>query len=259
MLKQTLLVAGILVAATSASALESTNPFFGPAKGTTASTTSYSFAKGSVKNASAYAKGYDHVVSEKLSYGLTDSVSLDGTVSNDWSKIKVAGLGTDTDDKNIDFELGSTWNALTGKTKLQLSGAYGQRESDSSDNLGAYKYVAGAVKAGYTMGVYTPYVAGRVELPVAQNSNADNHAKYEGKAGLYVYCPRQKWALDNGVRINYDETDESRVVSYDLEASYHLTKNWAISAFGSYALDGQAKYDTEIHDKTIGLRLRTSF
>jgi len=186
-------------------------------------------------------------------------VSLDGTVSNDWSKIKVAGLGTDTDDKNIDFELGSTWNALTGKTKLQLSGAYGQRESDSSDNLGAYKYVAGAVKAGYTMGVYTPYVAGRVELPVAQNSNADNHAKYEGKAGLYVYCPRQKWALDNGVRINYDETDESRVVSYDLEASYHLTKNWAISAFGSYALDGQAKYDTEIHDKTIGLRLRTSF
>ena len=57
----------------------------------------------------------------------------------------------------------------------------------------------------------------------------------------------------------YDETDESRVVSYDLEASYHLTKNWAISAFGSYALDGQAKYDTEIHDKTIGLRLRTSF
>ncbi len=254
MLKQALLVAGVLSLATAASALELTNPFYGPSKGTVASTTTYNFATSTEKNDGARAKSYDHYIAEALSYGLTDSVSLDATVANTFQKTHA-----DRDDKNIDFELGSTWNVLTGKTKVQVKGAYGQEESNSHDNLGAYKYVKGSVKAGYTMGIYTPYVAGSVELPVAQNDDGDNHAKYEGKAGVYAYCPRIHTAVDTGVRVNYDETDEARTYAYDLEASYFLTDNVAVSAFGSVDFAGKAEGNTDLYGNKVGLRLRAAF
>ncbi|MBQ8557848.1 MAG: hypothetical protein IJY58_05250 [Alphaproteobacteria bacterium] len=259
MLKQTLLVAGILSIATAASALESTNPFFGPAKNTVASTTTYDFETTTVKTNGMRAKSYNHYVAETLQYGLTDSVSLDATVSNTFAKTVQPFSHTDRADKNIDFEVGSTWNVLTGPAKLQVKGAYGQKESNSHDNLGAYKYVLGGVKAGYTMGIYTPYVSGTAELPVAQSERADNHYKYEGKAGVYAYCPRMKTAVDTGVRVNYDETTEARTFAYDLEVSYFITKNWAISAFGSYTFDGKAQESADIYGNKVGLKLRTAF
>ena len=259
MLKQALLVVGALSLATTASALESTNPFFGPAKGSIASTTSYDFATTTTKGEGYRTKDYTHKIAQTLQYGLTDSVSLDSTVSNAWQKINVRSGVTDTDDKNIDFEIGSTWNVLTGKTKVQVSGAYGQKESNSRFNLGAYKYAKIGAKAGYTMGIYTPYIAGHTEIPVAQHSNADNHMKYEGKIGLYTYCPKMKWALDTALRTNYNETIEMNTHSVDVEASYFITKNWAVSAYGSYVMDGETKGNSDVYGNQIGLRLRTAF
>ena len=258
MLKQALLVAGVLSLATAASALELTNPFYVPSKGTVASTTTYDFATKTYKDDVNRSKSYDNYIAEALSYGLTDTVSLDATVSNTFQKVRL-GFGTEHDDKNIDFELGSTWNVLTGPAKVQVKGAYGQKESNSHNNLGAYKYVQGKVKTGYTMGIYTPYLEGGVELPVAQSQNGDNHAKYEGKAGVYAYCPRAKTAVDTGVRINYDEMIEERVYSYDLEASYFLTNNVAVSAFGSVDFAGKAKGDVDSYGNKVGLRLRAQF
>ncbi len=283
MLKQALLVAGVLSFAVSASALELTNPFYGPAKGGIASTTSYEFATGTVKQDGTRVKSYNHVVTEALSYGLTDSVSLDASVGNVFTKdtisstvpgvstpsvdermvrsgAELASIGyTDRDDKNIDFELGSTWNVLTGPTKVQVKGAYGQKESNSDYNLGAYKYVKAGVKAGHTYGIYTPYVAGTVELPVFQNDDADNHVKYEGKAAVYAYCPRMKTAIDTGARVRYDETDKALTYTYDLEVSYFVTKNVAVSAFGSYVIDGQADESMDIYGNSVGARLRVAF
>jgi hypothetical protein len=189
---------------------------------------------------------------------LTDTVSLDATISNAWSKV-ADGESTEKDDKNIDFEIGSTWNVLTGNTKVQLSGAYGQEESNSDDNFGAYKYVKIGAKAGYKMGIYTPYIAGEAEIPVAQHKDGDNNMKYEGKVGLYTYCPKMKWSLDTALRVNYDEDFEEKAYSADVEAAYHITNNWAISAYGSYMIEGSSKNNTDIYGKTIGLRLRTSF
>ncbi len=260
MLKQALLVAGVLSFAVSASALELTNPFYGPAKGGIASTTSYAFETATVKHdeLGLRAKDYNHVVTEALSYGLTDSVSLDASVGNTFEK--TTGLGvTDRDDKNVDFEIGSTWNVLTGATKVQVKGAYGQEESNSYDNGGAYKYAKVGAKAGHTIGIYTPYVAGTAEIPVAQNDDGDNHAKYEARAAVYAYCPRMKTAIDTGVSVNYDETAEARTYTYDLEASYYVTKNVAVSVFGSYMLDGHAQYDTDIYGNSVGARLRVAF
>lgn len=259
MLKQTLLVAGVLSIATAASALELTNPFYGPAKNTIASTTTYDFETETVKTNGMRLKSYEHYVAETLRYGLTDTVSLDARVSNTFDKDVLPLTHTDRTDKNIDFEVGSTWNVLTGPAKLQVQGAYGQAESNNFDNLGAYKYVLGGIKAGYTMGIYTPYVSGTAELPVAQNKNADNHYKYEGKAGVYAYCPRMKTAVDTGVRVNYDETVEARTFAYDLEVSYFITKNWAVSAFGSVTFDGKAEDSTDVYGNKVGLKLRTAF
>ncbi len=285
MLKQALLVAGVLSFAVSASALELTNPFRGPAKSGIDSTTSYEYATGTVKQDGLRAKSYNHIVTEALSYGLTDSVSLDVSVSNTFQKNtgSVGGVSdvpaagepgidelalvvpetavayTDRDDKNIDFEIGSTWNVLTGPTKVQVKGAYGQKESNSDGNLGTYKYAKAGVKAGHTYGIYTPYVAGSVELPVFQNDDADNHVKYEGKAGVYVYCPRMKTAVDTGARVRYDETYKALTYTYDLEVSYYVTKNVAVSAFGSYVMDGQADESTDIYGSSVGARLRVAF
>ncbi len=256
MLKQALLIAGALSLTTSAYALELTNPFYGPSKGTVASTTTYEFGTTTAKNNYGRTKDYDNLLTESLSYGLTDSISFDASVDNLWSKLKSVE-GTDTDDKNIGWNLGATWNILTGPTKLQVSAAYGQDETE--DNHGAYKYVDAGIKLGHTIGIYTPYLSGIVERPLFQSDFGDHHTKYEGKAGVYAYCPRADVAVDTGVRVDYDGTDKIAAYSYDLEVSYFLTNNVAVSAFGSYMLDGKAKYSTDIYGKSAGLRLRAAF
>ncbi len=259
MLKQALLVAGALSLTTSAYALELTNPFYGPSKGTVASTTTYEFGTATAKNDFYRSKEYDNTLTESLSYGLTDTVSLDASVGNVWQKTKDSYDGTDKDDKNIDWDLGATWNILTGPTKLQVSAAYGQDESNSHDNHGAYKYVDAGVKLGHTIGIYTPYLAGAVERPLFQSEEGDHHVKYEGKVGVYAYCPRADVAVDTGLRADYNRTDKVAAYSYDLEVSYFLTNNVAVSAFGSYILDGKAIESQDVYGKSIGLRLRTAF
>lgn len=259
MLKQALLVAGALSLTTSAYALELTNPFYGPSKGTVASTTTYEFGTTTVKNNDGFrSKEYDNTLTESLSYGLTDSVSLDASVGNVWQKTK-DNDGTDKDDKNIDWDLGATWNILTGPTKLQVSAAYGQDESNSHDNHGAYKYVDAGVRLGHTIGIYTPYLAGAVERPLFQSKFGDHHAKYQGQAGVYAYCPRADVAVDTDVRVDYDDSAKATTYTYDLEVSYFLTNNVAVSAYGSYMIDGKAKNSIDVYGNALGLRLRTAF
>lgn len=259
MFKKTFLLLGVMSLATSAMAAELTNPFYVPAKSTFASTTGYEFNTKTANHRSDFrAKEYDNVVSETLQYGLTDTWSMDASISNTWQKFTEASE-TDRDDKNVDFALGTTYNIMSeGPVKVQSSLAYGQKESDSHDNGGAYKYVGVGAKAGYTMGLYMPYVSANAELPVFQSKDGDNEYKYEAKAGLYTYCPKQKVALDTGLRLNYDEFDESRIYSYDLEVSYYLTPKVALGAYGSYGFNGKA-HKTDIHTNTLGLRLKTTF
>ncbi len=257
MLKQALLLVGAMSLATSAMAVELTNPFYGPVKGGIASTTGYEYSTTTANYRSlARAKSYNHVASQALSYGLTDQWSLDATVSNTWEKVTAASI-TDRDDKNIDFEVGTTYNILyKGPLKVQSKLAYGQEET--TESMGAYKYAKVGAKVGYVMGLYTPYASATAELPVFQHEDGNNEYKYEAKLGLYTYCPKQKFAVDTGARVNYDEFDETRVYSYDLEVSYYLTKSVAVSAYGSYVLDGESHH-TDIHGNTLGLRLKTEF
>lgn len=258
MFKKAFLLLGVMSLATSAGAVELTNPFYVPQEGGWASTTSYDYSTATVKNdyAGTRAKGYAHTATQTLEYGLSDVWSLGVSVSNIWAKYTKAST-TDTDDKTIDFEITSKYNLVSdGALKVQSILAYGQREDYAE--LGAYKYAKVGAKVGYKMGYWTPYLAGTAEIPVWQSDRDDNEIKYTGTAGLYTYCPKMKVSVDHQLSVDYDEWNETRLYTYGIEAAYHVTKNVALSAYGSYIIDGE-KHKTDIHGNQIGLRLRLGF
>ena len=264
MFKKAFLLLGVMSLATSAGAVELTNPFYVPQEGGWASTTSYDYSTVTVKNnyADTRAKGYAHTATQTLEYGLSDVWSLGVTVSNSWLKGTYSDYvdlysTTDSDDKNIDFEITSKYNLVSdGALKVQSILAYGQREDYAE--LGAYKYAKVGAKIGYKMGYWTPYLSGTAEIPVWQSDRDDNEIKYTGTAGLYTYCPKMKVSVDHQLSVDYDEWNETRLYTYGIEAAYHVTKNVAVSAYGAYIIDGE-EHKTDIHGNQIGLRLRLGF
>lgn len=258
MFKKAFLLLGAMSFATSAMAVESTNPFFVPAEDAWLSTTSYDYTTATVKNdyKGSRVKGYAHKATQTLEYGLSNVWSLGATVSNTWSKYTEADETT-RDDKQIDFEITSKYNLISDSAlKVQSLLAYGQREDYAE--LGAYKYAKAGAKVGYKLGYWTPYLAGTVEVPVFQSQDDDNELKYTGTAGLYTYCPKMKVSFDHQLSVDYNEYDEARIYSYGIEAAYHITKSVALSAYGKYIIDGE-EHKTDIHGNQIGLRLRLGF
>lgn len=271
MFKKTLLLLGVMSFASSAMAMELTNPFYVPAKGQIASTTSYNYGRDSMNaRDDGIAKGYHHTLKEDLRFGLTDNWSLDGSISNTWAK-ETYDSQTDKEDLNIDWEIGTTYNVLSdSKAKLQVSAAYGQSELDSlghdrsykigadSANDGAYKYVRGQVKGGYDLGIFMPYAAASIEAPVFQSSDGNNQLKYGAEAGAYkLIC--NKLSLDGNLRYDYDKEYKVNLYTVNAEVGYYFTPKWVGSVYGSYVLDGNTKERTDIHGNIIGLRLRTAF
>lgn len=273
MFKKTLLMLGVMSLATSAMAVESTNPFYVPAEGGILSTTSYDYSTRTLKHdyVGVRGKAYAHTATQTLEYGLSNAWSLGATVSNAWAKGTLSDYVnsvTDNKDRNINFEITSKYNLVSdGALKVQSLLAYGQEENHSyygffddldNEQSGAYKYAKVGAKVGYKLGYWTPYLAGTVEVPVFQSQDDDNELKYTGTAGLYSYCPKMKVSMDHQLSVDYDEYDETRIYSYGIEAAYHFTKNVALSAYGKYIIDGE-EHKTDIHGNQLGLRLRLGF
>ena len=153
-------------------------------------------------------------------------------------------------------------NILSCNTKLQLSSVYGQ-EAPGRSNLphqGTYKYFDTEVKLGYQFKTFLPYVTFNVHTPVAQTDQERlNKWSYDGKIGVYQgKCG--VWALDTALAWAFDRSDaHARTLTAEAEASYYLTKNMTLGVYGSYMLDGKAKYNTDIYGKTVGARLRLYF
>ena len=265
MLKKTLLMLGVMSLATSAMAVESTNPFYVPTEGGILSTTFYDYSTRTYKD-DLRLKTYAHTATQTLEYGLSNAWSLGATVSNAWAKGTLSDYVnsvTDNKDRNINFEITSKYNLVSdGALKVQSLLAYGQEEDHNYygliDRIGAYKYAKVGAKVGYKLGYWTPYLAGTVEVPVFQSQDDDNELKYTGTAGLYSYCPKMKVSMDHQLSVDYDEYDETRLYTYGLEAAYHFTKNVALSAYGKYIIDGE-EHKADIHGNQIGLRLRLGF
>ncbi|MBQ3696219.1 MAG: hypothetical protein II938_04575 [Alphaproteobacteria bacterium] len=265
MLKQTLLAFSILSVAGAAAAADITNPFYVVSEqGEIGFITSASARKVVEKGDFDRSKSTQYALQEEVRVGLTDSLALVGTVGNTWDRWKSnwdrQAWRRNRDNENINWSAGMAWNITTGPARWQVSGKYGQDRLKNFD--GEYKYVAGETKLGYQFKRALPYVTGGIEVPVGQKSGLKGFAgdkfTYNAKAGVYQgKC--EVWALDTGVRLTYDENREARVVTAEAEASYYITPKIALGVYGTYALDGRAKYGTDIYDKSVGARLRMFF
>lgn len=256
MVKQLLMGTMAFAFTVSASAADITNPFYLPTKGQVGSITSASFHKNEAKNSEFLGKSYDKVIHEELQYGLMDNLALVGGIGNTFDRTKESPLVSDKSDGNTHFDVGMAWNVLTGPARLQVSARYGQDKLIQTEK-GEYKYVRGEVKAGYQFKKFLPYVSVGEELPVAQ-SKGDDKPAYNAKIGVYQGAC-EVWALDTGIRWIHDENGEQNGYNVEVEASYYLTPKSALSLYGTYLLKGEAKYDTDLYDKSVGMRLRWFF
>lgn len=260
MLKQILLASCVLGLASSVAAADITNPFYLPTKGQMGSITSAGFEKLQIKNEFFTAKEYSTIVDEELRYGLTDTLALIGAVGNTFVKAKTVGYVSENRDENMAWRTGLAWNILTKAFKLQATLLYGQDKLYSTD--GEYKYAAGQIKFGYQFDKFLPYVLVAEELPIAQAKGNDKPV-YTAKVGLYQgKC--NVWSLDTGIRWTHSEDgisaiSEINAYTAEAEASYYLAKNTTIGVYGTYTFEGTAKYDTDVYDKSVGVRLRWFF
>ncbi len=263
MFKKTLLTFSILSVAGAAAAADITNPFYLPQENQIGSITSVAAKRNVIKDSEESWKSRQIIATEEVQYGLTDSLALTATFGNTFEKWTMTGdfgKESETVNKNFQWSVGAAYNILTGPARLQIAAEYGQDQFKNFD--GEYKYALGEVKLGYQFKRALPYVTGGVEIPVGQKDGLKGYAGdkliYNTKVGVYQgSC--EKWALDTGVRLTYDENTEGRAVNAEVEASYYLTKNIAASIYATYMLDGKAKYDTDIYDKSVGARLRMFF
>ncbi len=258
MLKQFLFGVAAFSLAVSAAAADITNPFYLPTKGQVGSITSAAFRKIQEKDNRSSWSRYDKIVREDVQYGLTDALALVAGLGNTFAKGKTNGYVSETRDANLNWRAGLAWNILKGAAKLQVAANYGQDRLGPSVK-GEYKYVDGEIKAGYQFKKFLTYISVGEELPVAQtNGYGYDKPKYNAKIGLYQgEC--EKWALDTGIRWVHSEQDEQRGYMAEAEASYYLTPKSAVSIYGTYLLDGKATGNTDMYDKSVGVRLRWFF
>ena len=266
MLKQTLLAFSVLSITGAAAAKDITNPFYLISEqGELDFVTSGAVKRSIEKNDLGYHhKSIQMVANEEIRFGLTDSLALLGSIGNTWDRWKgnwkPSSDKTIKDNENIAWTAGLGWNILSGPARWQISSVYGQDRLRSFD--GEYKYIAAETKLGYQFKTFLPYVTGGIEIPIGQKAGQSglegNKLIYNTKVGVYQgKC--EVWALDTGVRLTYDENRESRVVSAEAEASYYITPNVSVGVYGTYALDGRAKYDVDLYEKSAGVRLRLAF
>ncbi len=272
MLKQTLLAFTVLGFAGSAAAADITNPFFLPEEMHVASVTSFDYNHGHQKatagDQSLSIRTYNKQATEQLQFGILNNLAIVGGISKSWDRATTSVFdrndgpifnGTDKSHNNLDWEVGLAWNILHCDTKLQVSSVYGQEEP--GHGRGAYKYIDTTAKLGYQFKTWLPYATFTVRTPVAQSKKFGHEDRwsYNGKVGVYQgKCG--VWGLDTALVWAFDRTDRHmRTLTAEAEASYYLTKNVTLGVYGSYMLDGKAKHDTDIFDKSVGARLRLYF
>ena len=257
MLKQTLLAFTVLGFAGTAAAADITNPFFLPESLHVSSVTSADFDVTTYKDNDGWRnRDYTRTVTEQLAFGIVNNLAVIGSLSKNWVKEKYVDFSR-KDKNDLDWTAGLAWNILHCNTKLQVSAVYGQ---DDPGVKGTYKYIDGEVKLGYQFKTFLPYATFKVHAPVAQTKEfRTNKWGYGGKVGVYQgKCG--VWALDTALALDFDRTDaHARTLSVEAEASYYLTKNVTIGVYGSYLLDGKAKWADDLYDKSVGARLRLYF
>lgn len=237
------------------------HPFYLPSPKNILSETTLQTRREQYKNTRGYNTiYYKQSVSESIAVGLTDRVALTGTIENVFLKKKQMPESAHSFDKNIDFDIGAACNIMpfSDPIKLQVKASYGQRESWSRDQTGAYKYTSIGVKSGYTQENITSYVSAQTEIPLFQRKDAQDKNKYEFKIGTNGLW-NQIISTDIAVRYNYDKEYKSNIWSMDLMMDWLITDQTALGIYGAYTFSGHQKYNAKIKNRLVGLRFKIIF
>ena len=262
MLRKSLIIFGGLAFSTFAVADDITNPFFLPKKMQLASVSSVGFDRSQQKNSASSLTAYNTLLQEELQFGLSDKLTLWGYFGNTFNKVKLsdgADFLSHQKDKNLNWGAGVSWNILDKTFKLQAS--FGYHQDDLYAFNGDYKFATAKIKGGYQLESMLPYIEIAEELPIGQKKDYDiDKPIYTAKVGLYQ-GELESWGLDTGLRVIHDENDNTESTFYNAEGelSYYLTPKATVGLYGSYTLSAKAKNQTDIYDKSIGLRFKWTF
>jgi hypothetical protein len=253
-MKKSLFALGIvLLSGTSALAMDVSNPFYIPMKGDFLSETVLSYENGNHGN-------YEALYGlEELSYGITDKLTVSGSISDVWLLDQPGTTGHDRYD-NPNWKVGLKYNLVDCcKTnwKVQLGADFAQAYNEIHN----YKEVSGYGKIGYVFEKETmPYVTAGVIKPVGQY---ESEPIYTARAALY-----KKWgkhiATDIGAIYTWGQhTDEYATGSkhssdwvLDAEIDYVFSDCMSVGLGGAYVLDARPEnYDYY----TVGVNFKVAF
>lgn len=246
-----------------AAGTEVTNPFFGPSAGKFSSTTSLETTSVRYSDNFGVERTSNTFLDEAVSYGILDTLSIDGAISNDWMRWKQDGEVTLDENKNIDWYAGMTYAPSFGAFKTQFKAIYGQKNSQSYGNDGMYRYGKLKAKVGYDIkDIFLPYASVSWELPIAAGHGADGaqfKSTYEARVGAYkLWCP--SIATDIGVSYNNLRDYKINAWNLDAEVSYLFTDNVSLGVYGSYILDGHYADQGDVSSGgQAGVRFRAQF
>lgn len=268
MKKSLFALTSVLLAGSSAFAMDVTNPFYIPVKGDFLSETSavYTNLQHGYREKATFA--------ETVSYGITNKLSVNGTLADDWSFDNWQNNGRKRlsgHDKydNPAWGVGLKYNLVDcckSNWKTQVGANYDQGGMNHHT-----KGLSAFIKAGYQLDKVLPYATVEVKKPVG---------KYEGgpvwRGRVAAYAPlAEKVRLDAGVSYEWDsDTDgrHGRVVanrghdSYwtaDAALNYVFSDCMSAGLTGSYILQSRVnngpKGKTNVDGYTVGVNFKVAF
>ena len=273
MKKSLLILTAVLLASTSAFAEELYHPFYVPQKGGFLSDTNVIYQKAKktlvVTPSGKDAKLKNVLLSEGITYGITNDLAVTGTVVDAWYLNTPGVRGHDRYD-NPAFALGMKYNLLDYHKYLlnvQVGADYTQGTLSMNHMMNEVwhwyshhhvKSISGYVKAGFEIqDGFLPYVTGTIVKPIGKN---ESKSWYIGRAGVYKTLT-VNLAADVGVNYLYSGTTYApskhfNASALDVSLNYKLSRNSTIGLTGSYMLSNRpVDYDYY----TIGVNYKASF
>ena len=268
--KTLLMASAAVLFSTQAMAQDLTGAFSVPGKGQITSDTTIGMTR---TKTSKHTPGWGSVsmardglyAGETLEYGITDNLSINGTIMNAFDRditndvYTHYAIGWDADktynnDHNFTYALGAKYNMRFNDVLFQIAPSYttwdpkswfGHRYNDArwQKNIGV------DLKAGLDLGNgLTPYIVYHIDSDI---DTAHRELDQFVKVGVHKYAG--KWALDGAIRYEWTKNHEDSydwwgtVFKYneknttetwfDAEADYYLKDNMALGLYGSYLID----------------------
>ena len=203
-----------LFTSSSVFAMDVSHPFYVPTKGNFLSETGIfyeNFENGDTENA---------LLSETLSYGVTQNFSVNATITDKWLLDEPGVHGHDRYD-NPAWGIGVKYNLINDSQtnwKAQLGANYEQGGVDHHD-----KEFSGYVKTGYQMDRFLPYLTVQINKPVGKH---EAKPSFETRAALNTIFTK-KTNLDLGISYDWDSSTsrikDKHISAWSLDAAVKTT------------------------------------